>query len=303
MCAVRLQGQQQLIDLAFAVRGALRRGLGGGRGGQPFLPHQGQGAGGGLLGGGGRFGPRLGRARHDQDVFPAGFGLGVMGGGLGEGGLPDLLVELGQLPAEGDAAVPAKGGGQLVEGGPQPVGRFVKDDGPHLPLQGGQPFAAQPALGGQKALKDPAGGILPRDGQGGDAGRRPRHRGDRDAAGQRVPDDDRAGVGDAGHPGVGAEGAALPRLDPAEDALAPAEGVLVVADHRLFQTQMVEQPHGDPGVLGGDKIRRPKDRGGPGGHVLQVADGGGDDIERSGHKVPPVKIKPENPARTARPPR
>ena len=224
-----------------------------------------------------------------------------MGGGLGEGGFPDLLVELGQLPAEGDAAVPAKGGGQFVQSGPQPVGRLVEDDGPHLPVQGGQPLAAQPALGGQKALEHPAGGVLSRDGQGGDAGRRPRHRGDGDAAGQRVPDDDRAGVGDAGHPGVGAEGAALPCLDPAEDALAPAKGVLVVADHGLFQAQMVQKPHGDPGVLGGDKIRRPKRSGGPRGHVLQVADGGGDDVKRSGHRFPPVKISPGGPARTGRP--
>ena len=210
-------------------------------------------------------------------------------------------MEFGQLPAEGDAAVPAKGGGQLVQGGPQPVGRLVEEDGPPLPLQRGQTPAAQPALGGQKALKHPAGGVLPRDGQGGDAGRRPRHRSDGDAPGQRVPDDDRAGVGDAGHPRVGAEGAALPCLDPAEDALPPAQGVLVVADHGFFQAQMVQKPHGDPGVLGGDEIRRPQRGGGPGGHVLQVADGGGDDIERSGHKIPPVTVRPGGPARTGRP--
>ena len=37
--------------------------------------------------------------------------------GLAQGGFPDLLVALGQLPAQGDAALRANGGGQVVQGG------------------------------------------------------------------------------------------------------------------------------------------------------------------------------------------
>ena len=244
--------------------------------------------GGGLVQGGGIGRVCLRGACHYQNIFPPGVGLCIVGGGLGQGGLPDLLVQFGQLPAEGDAAFPAKGGGQLVQGGPQPVGRFVKDDGARLPFQGGQPFAAQTAFGGQEPLKDPAGGVLARHGQSGDAGRGPRHRRDGDPPGQGVPDDDRPGVRDAGHPRIRTQGAILPRFDPAQDALAPVQSVLVVADHRLFQPQMVEQTHGDPGVLGGDKVCRPKSRCRPRGHIFQIADGGGDDVQRSGHNTSSV---------------
>src|SRR5699024_628491 len=125
-----LQGQQPFVDLTFPVRGALGRGLGGGRGGKPLLLHQGQGAGGGLFGGGGLLGAGLGGAGHHQDVLPPGLGLGVVGGGLGQGGLPELLLEFWQPPAKGGAAGPRKGGGQLDQGGPQPVGRLVEEDGP-----------------------------------------------------------------------------------------------------------------------------------------------------------------------------
>ena len=42
----------------------------------------------------------------------------------------------------------------------------------------------------------------------------------------------------------------------AQDALTLLQGVLIVADHGLFQAQKVEQLHGHAGVLGGNEIRR-----------------------------------------------
>ena len=125
-----------------------------------------------------------------------------MGLCLAEGGLPDLLVELGQLPAQGDAALRAKGGGQVVQGGAQLVGCFVKDHGALFVQKIGQPFPFLLAVHRQKALEHPAGGVLPRNRQRRDTGRGGGHRHDLDAAGQRIPDDDLAGVGDAGHSGV-----------------------------------------------------------------------------------------------------
>ena len=201
-----------------------------------------------------------------------------MGLGLAQRRFPDLLVELGQLPAEGDAPVLAKGGGQVVQRGAQFVGCLVKDDGPLLAQQLGQTLLFLLPVHGQKALKHPAGGVLPRDGQCRDAGRGGRHGHYFDAPGQRVPHDDLARVGDAGHSGVRAEGAVLPRLDAAEDALAFLEGVLIVADHGLFQAQKVEQLHGHAGVLGGNEIRRAERCRHPGRHVLQIADGSCHDV-------------------------
>ena len=101
--------------------------------------------------------------------------------------------------------------------------------------------------------------------------------------GQCVPHDDLARVGDAGHTGVGAEGAALARLDAAQDAFALLQCVFVVADHRLFQAQIVQQPHGHAGVLGGHEVRRAKSGGDAGRHIIKVADGGCDDIKSTGH--------------------
>ena len=166
------------------------------------------------------------------------------------------------------------------------MGRLVKDHGPPLGQQFGQAFFFLAALHGQKTLKDPAAGVLSGDGQRSDAGAGPGHRHHRDAPLQCVPDDDLAGVRDAGHTGIRAQSAALPRLDPAQDAFALLQGVFVVADQRLFQTQVVQKPQGDTGVLRRNKIHCPKGGRHPGRHIVQVADGGGNQVESSGHEKP-----------------
>ena len=187
-------------------------------------------------------------------------------------------MQLGQFPAEGDAPLGAKSRREVVQRGAQLVGRFVEDDRPLLALQLGQPLPLLLFVHGQEPLEHPAGGILAGDRQRRDAGRCGRHRHHPDAPRQRIPHDDLAGVGDAGHPGVRAEGAVLARLDAAEDALALLQGMLVVADHRFFQAEEVEQLHGHAGVLGGDEVRRAEGRRHAGRHVIEIADGGRDDV-------------------------
>lgn len=52
-----------------------------------------------------------------------------------------------------------------------------------------------------------------------------------------LADDLLAGVADAGHTGIAAQGAILPGLDAVQDGLAVVERVLIVADHRLFEAR------------------------------------------------------------------
>ena len=64
------------------------------------------------------------------------------------------------------------------------------------------------------------------------------------------------GVGDGGHPGVGHQGAALPRQQALQNGRAAGLCIVaVIGDHLLFQAQVVQQLHRHPGVLRGNKIR------------------------------------------------
>ena len=60
--------------------------------------------------------------------------------------------------------------------------------------------------------------------------------------------------------------------------------MLKIADHGLFQPQMVQQLQGDAGVLRGHKIGQAEGGRHPGRHIVQVADGGGHHIQGAGHK-------------------
>ena len=93
-----------------------------------------------------------------------------------------------------------------------------------------------------------------------------------------LADDLFAGVADAGHTGIAAQGAILPGLDAVQDGLAVVERVLIVADHRLFEAQMVEQPQRDAGVLSRDKVRQAEGSRHTRRHVIQIADRCGDKI-------------------------
>ena len=87
-----------------------------------------------------------------------------------------------------------------------------------------------------------------------------------------------SGVADAGHTGIAAQGAILPGLDAVQDGLAVVERVLIVADHRLFEAQMVEQPQRDAGVLSRDEVRQAEGSRHTRRHVIQIADRRGDKI-------------------------
>ena len=96
--------------------------LGGGGGGQAACL-QGAGGGYGLLqrgGGGIGHGGGVGTGQH-QHILTAGVVFLIVGNGLAQRGLFDLLVQLGQLTAEGYRAVRAERGGKIIKGAAQLV--------------------------------------------------------------------------------------------------------------------------------------------------------------------------------------
>ena len=93
-----------------------------------------------------------------------------------------------------------------------------------------------------------------------------------------LADDLLAGVADAGHTGITAKGAVFARFNALQNGLAVVERVLIVADHRLFETQMVEQPQRDAGVLSRDEVRQAEGSRHTRRHVIQIADRRGDKI-------------------------
>ena len=89
---------------------------------------------------------------HNQHIFSAGFPGGVFFHRLGQCGALHFFVQLGQLPAQGDGAVPQafqQGG----KGLPQAVGRFVEDKGMRQAANCLQRRIALPFFDGKKALK------------------------------------------------------------------------------------------------------------------------------------------------------
>ena len=101
---------------------------------------------------------RFDGAPYNENILPAGFPFGVLGGSGRKGGALYFLVQLGQLPAEGTGAV-AQLRQQCGQRLPQAVRRFIKNEGMRQAgdsLQGSLPLSF---FDGQKALEQkPPGG-------------------------------------------------------------------------------------------------------------------------------------------------
>ena len=109
------------------------------------------------------------RACHYQDELSFWGVIPIESGSLCQGSAADLLVELGQLPTQGDTAVRAEGGGEVLQRGEELVGSLVKEYGALFPPQGFQPLPAVPPVDGEKALEHEAAGRQAADCQGTDA--------------------------------------------------------------------------------------------------------------------------------------
>ena len=63
--------------------------------------------------------------------------------------------------------------------------------------------------------------------------------------------------------------------------------MLVVADHRLFEAEMVQQTQGHAGVLGGDEVRHAEGGSHAGRHIIEITDRRGDKIQSAGQNGTP----------------
>ena len=164
------------------------------------------------------------------------------------------------------------------------MGGLIEHHGPLLPLQTIQMGAAVFLVLGQKALKGEPGSGQPGDGQSADEGAGAGHRLHRDVVLGTQGHQVLSGVGDGGGARIGDQGAALPGQQTIHNG-GPRCGkiVAVVADHGLFQTQVVEQLHRHPGVLGGQKVRPCHGVRHTPGDVPQISNGGGNQIQFTAH--------------------
>ena len=218
-----------------------------------------------------------------------------MGEGLLHGAAEHLLVELGELAADGDSAV-AEGGQQVVQGLAEAMWGLEGHEGVLFPgqrLEGRTPF---PGLPGQEAEEEEAVGGQARYDQGRRDGGGAGDSHDRDACGRGRSDQLVARIADEGHAGVGDQGnCAVPQGCQEGGQLAGGVGVVEAGD-RGVDIVAGEELAGRASVLGGDEAGLAQDAQGPQGHVLQVADWGGDDVEGA-HDTPDRRYALRRPAR------
>ena len=120
--------------------------------------------------------------------------------------------------------------------------RFVKDQGMGILLKAVEMLPAVFAVGREKALKRESGGDKPADAKGAYRGARAGNNDGPDAGRRRKTDDVLARVGDAGHSGVRNDRDIFSVLHPFDDRFpAFAKVVLMVADERLFDVEIIEQ--------------------------------------------------------------
>ena len=191
-------------------------------------------------------------------------------------------MPLGELARDGRLAV-AERGLRHREEGREPARRLEEDERARLAGERREASGARARPRRQEALEyEPLGGkARHRDERG--QGRRAGHRHDRHAGGERATDQMVARIGDSRRARVGDERHRRAGLEPRDEGRRPLalDGV-VVAGERARDAVALEERARAARVLGGDEIDLAEDAQRPQGHVLQVADRGGDDVEGPG---------------------
>ena len=159
------------------------------------------------------------------------------------------------------------------------MGRLVEHHGPYLAGQFLQRGAALLFAGGQEALEGEPPRVQPRHSQGRDGGAAAGDGLYRHAVSGAQGHQILAGVADGGGARIRHQCAGLTLQQAGQNGL-PCGGavMLVVADQRLPDVEVVQQLYGHAGVLGGDEIRPGQRLHGTGGKVSQIADGRGHQI-------------------------
>ena len=150
-------------------------------------------------------------------------------------------MELGEFPAQRDTPLGAKGIPQIPQGGRQLVGRLVEQHGPLLTPELLQVGPAIFLVHSQKSLKGKPAGGQARGRQRGDQGARSRDGNHAHTGGGALGHQLLAGVADRRGARVSDQSAVFARQKAAEDRRPAGAGVVpVIAQHRLFQPQMIE---------------------------------------------------------------
>ena len=193
-------------------------------------------------------------------------------------------MELGQLPAEGHAAVRAEGGGEIVQRRPKLMGGLMEDHRPLFVLQAFQVGLTILLVHRQKALKGKASRGQAGHSQSVHKGAGPRDRHHGNVLGGALGHQLLPWVADGRGPGVRDQGAALAGQQAVHQFISAGVGVVaVIAHHGFLDAQVVEQLHRHAGVLGGDEVHRLQRLRRPGRKIPQVPNGGGDQIQRPSH--------------------
>jgi len=169
------------------------------------------------------------------------------------------------------------------EEGREPARRLEEEERPRLARERRETGRARPRPAGQEALEDEALGREARHRDERGRRRRTRDRHDRDAGRQRATHQVISGIRDPRRTRVGDERHRRAGLEPRHEGRRPLalDGV-VVAGERARDAVALEQRARAARVLGGDEVDLAEDAQRPQGHVLQVADRGGDDVEGPG---------------------
>src|SRR4051794_11437924 len=203
-------------------------------------------------------------------------------GELAEGAAGDLLVDLGQLAADGGLAVGGEGG----EGGEGLADAARALEGDHGLGRAQDPLHL-PRPPRQEALEAPLVGRQP----GGDQRHR-HHRGPRqdrhlEGAVDAAADQLVARVGDRRHAGIGDEGDDIAALDPLRQLQRPGSFVALVEGDEAgmgADPQAVEQPPRLAGVLAGDEVGADQRLAHPHRDVVEGADRRRADDEAARHQ-------------------
>lgn len=197
----------------------------------------------------------------------------------------DLLVNLGQLPCQGDPPV-AQDFQEILERLNQPVGGFEENQcsgEASQRLQDGPPLAALPR---EEPCEGVPVGWKARDNQRSGDRARPRDRNNRNTFGDGPLDEHAAGVGDRRHPGVGEEGDGLPCAETGEEPFCALPLVVCMVAHQgLGKVVPGEELARPAGVLAGDEIHLLKDAQGAQGDILKVPNGGPHDVQLPRHLI------------------
>ena len=196
-----------------------------------------------------------------------------------------FFVELGDLTGEAGITI-AKNGGSVGDGVGDAVRRLVEDEGAVFDAEAFEGALAFAGTSGKEAEKDElvvrkAGG-----GEGGEERCRTGNGDDRDAMANGESDQAMAGIGDEGHASITDQCDGGTSFHGEHEFGSAGEFVvLVVADERLMDLEMIQEFEGVAGVFAGDLLDFFENAQGAEGDVFEVADGSGDQIEAATRRV------------------